>query len=63
MAGLAFLGGLQLIAVGLLEELVGRVFDDVRGRPLYLVGETVGFGPADRRPATGVGAVRPAGSR
>ncbi|MDD5563550.1 MAG: glycosyltransferase family 2 protein [Thermoanaerobaculaceae bacterium] len=53
-AGLAFLGGLQLIAIGLLGEYVGRVFDDVRGRPLYLVGETVGFGPGERRPAPGV---------
>jgi dolichol-phosphate mannosyltransferase len=42
-SGLALLGGIQLIAVGLLGEYVGRVFDEVRGRPLYLVQETVGM--------------------
>ncbi len=41
MTGLALLGGLQLIALGLVGEYLGRVFDDVRGRPLYLVQETV----------------------
>ncbi len=53
IAGLGVLGGAQLIALGLLGEYVGRVFDDVRGRPLYLVQETVGFGP-ERRSASGV---------
>jgi polyisoprenyl-phosphate glycosyltransferase len=53
IAGLGVLGGAQLIAVGLLGEYVGRVFDDVRGRPLYLVQETVGLGP-ERRAASGV---------
>ena len=43
-SGLALLGGVQLVAVGLLGEYVGRVFDEVRGRPLYLVQETVGIG-------------------
>jgi dolichol-phosphate mannosyltransferase len=54
IAGLALLGGLQLIAIGLLGEYVGRVFDDVRGRPLYLVGETVGFDAGGRHPSAGV---------
>ncbi len=43
IAGLALLGGVQLIALGLLGEYVGRIFDDVRGRPLYLLRETVGL--------------------
>ena len=46
--GLALLGGVQLIAVGLLGEYVGRVFDEVRGRPLYLVQETVGIAGGQR---------------
>jgi len=46
LSGLALLCGLQLVAVGLLGEYVGRVFDEVRGRPLYLVQETVGLGVA-----------------
>ena len=52
--GLALLGGLQLVAIGLLGEYVGRVFDDVRGRPLYLVGETVGFDAGGRHSGAGV---------
>jgi len=43
IAGLALLGGVQLIAIGLLGEYLGRVFDEVRGRPLYLVREKVGL--------------------
>jgi glycosyltransferase involved in cell wall biosynthesis len=50
-AGLALLGGLQLVAVGLLGEYVGRVFDEVKRRPLYLVRETVGFVPRMEPPS------------
>jgi dolichol-phosphate mannosyltransferase len=32
-----FLGGLNLIAIGLLGEYIGRIYDQVKGRPLYLV--------------------------
>ncbi len=36
---LAFLGGLQLMAIGVLGEYVGRLFVEAKGRPLYLVDE------------------------
>jgi dolichol-phosphate mannosyltransferase len=38
-----FLGGVQLLTIGVMGEYISRIHDEVRGRPLYLVRETVGF--------------------
>ncbi len=42
---ITFLGGVQLLTIGVMGEYISRIHDEVRGRPLYLVRETQGFGP------------------
>jgi dolichol-phosphate mannosyltransferase len=44
---LLLLGGIQLVTIGIIGEYVGRIFDEVKGRPLYLVRATVNVEPAE----------------
>ena len=39
IALIAFLGGLQIFALGVLGRYIGEVFDEVKGRPLYIIQE------------------------
>lgn len=45
-----FFAGVQMISLGVLGEYIGRVFAEVKGRPLYLVAEEVGGQKGDVLP-------------
>ncbi|NEO84638.1 MAG: glycosyltransferase family 2 protein [Spirulina sp. SIO3F2] len=38
-----FLGAVQLVSIGILGEYIGRIYEEVKGRPLYIVAETAGL--------------------
>jgi polyisoprenyl-phosphate glycosyltransferase len=43
LVAIFFLGAVQLVSIGILGEYVGRIYDQVKGRPLYTLGEVAGF--------------------
>ena len=58
---ITFLSGILLFFMGIIGEYVGRLYEEVKARPLYIIGKTVGW-PASRMlgaPAPGPGAKPP----
>lgn len=52
MISVLFIGGVQLLSLGILGEYVGRIYNEIKHRPLYVAKEYVGFdrdGPAMSR--------------
>ena len=44
VVGMMFLSGIQLLSIGVLAEYVGRIYEEVKQRPMYLIGSKIGKG-------------------
>jgi polyisoprenyl-phosphate glycosyltransferase len=49
VASVLFIGGVQLIMLGIVGEYIGKIYDEVRGRPHYIISQQMGFDDDDAR--------------
>ncbi|ADH91659.1 glycosyl transferase family 2 [Ancylobacter novellus DSM 506] len=63
MVSMLFVSGVQLISLGVIGEYVGRIFTEVKHRPLYLVADEVGFAPPTALPPSAQSLSAHAGDR
>ena len=48
MSVVLFLGGVQLVALGIIGEYLGRMYEETKRRPLYLIGDSIRVTPVSR---------------
>jgi polyisoprenyl-phosphate glycosyltransferase len=46
MVAVLFLGGVQLISIGILGQYIARIYDEVKQRPQFVIKRQLGFGNA-----------------
>lgn len=46
---IVFFGGVQLVLIGIMGEYLGRIYGEVKRRPLYLIEERLGFAATDQK--------------
>lgn len=53
VVGMMFFSGIQLLSIGVLAEYVGRIYEEVKQRPAYLISQREGGGLMPRTPVAG----------
>jgi dolichol-phosphate mannosyltransferase len=49
MVAISFFGGINIFGIGILGEYVARIYDEMKGRPLYVVAARVSKGKTEDR--------------
>ena len=63
MVSFFFMSGIILLVLGIIGIYIGKIFNEIKRRPLYVVGETAGFEPAPQEVAIPLRPQRGAGPR